>query len=279
MEGYIRVGVPKANMKEEEQGLDMIELWREPEEKSEPSPMGLKLRATLNSVHACKAVAQASAPSTITFTRTRPSSPDSTVDSPSSSTSSDVDYDSDNESTTSSSYSTISKFSSRSSGSMTSVSTSYSDVANDEEDGKNNNKNNDRVFYRCPGASTTRTPAAAAVPVLSRQRAPRPATSKTTFAPRNNFKAESHKPQSTPNTLRTLAPKSRHIYEGGETGVVTGGVMLGSPPATTTTTMTTLHSSSSGRSKGTKEGFWRASSKRTKRNASAAVSENWRRRV
>ncbi|THU97966.1 hypothetical protein K435DRAFT_886675 [Dendrothele bispora CBS 962.96] len=242
MEGCIRVGVPKMDIKEGEQGLDMIELWREPEEKSEPSPMALKLRATLSSVHACKVTAQASAPFTTTFPRTRSSSPDSTVESsPSSSTSSDVDYDSDNESTTSSSYFAVSKLSSR---------------------------------FSIPAA-------ASAVPVVSRQRAPRPTTSKTTFVSRH--KAESHKPQSTPTTtttLRTPAPKSRYMYEGGEKGVVTGGVMLGSPSPdmSTTTTTTTLRSSGS---KGAKEGSWRASSfgssKGTKKNASATVSENWRR--
>ncbi|THU92942.1 hypothetical protein K435DRAFT_201485 [Dendrothele bispora CBS 962.96] len=42
MEGCIRVGVPKTNVKEGEQGLDMIELWREQEEKkSEVSPFFL----------------------------------------------------------------------------------------------------------------------------------------------------------------------------------------------------------------------------------------------
>ncbi|THU88122.1 hypothetical protein K435DRAFT_782159 [Dendrothele bispora CBS 962.96] len=286
MEGCIRVGVPKMDIKEGEQGLDLIELWREPEEKSEHSPMVLKLRATLSSVHARKTAAQASVPSTTstttTTTRARSSSPDSTVESPSSSTSSDVDYDSDSESTTSSSYSAVSKFSSRSSESMTSVSTTCSDVASDDNDDKNKNENNDRVFYRHPGDVTTTVVATA--PVVSRQRAPCPTTSKTTFAPRN--KAESHKPQSTP-TLRNLAPKSRYMYEGGEMGVVTGGVMLGSPshssPATTTTTTTTPRSSSSGSSKGTKEGSWRASSgslsKGTKKNASVTASENWRRRV
>ncbi|THU82443.1 hypothetical protein K435DRAFT_844393 [Dendrothele bispora CBS 962.96] len=282
MEGCIRVGVPKTNVKEGEQGLDMIELWREQEEKKlEPSSMALKLRATLSSVHARKAAAQASVLSTTSTTTTTTracfSSPDSTVDSPSSSTSSDVDYDSDNESTTSSSYSAVSKFSSRSSESMTSVSTSCSEVVNDDEDDKN--KNNDRVFYRRPGAATTKPPAAVAA-VVSRQRSSCTTTSKTTFATRN--KAESHRPQSTPtstSTIRKLAPKSRYMYAGGETGVVTGGVMLGSSsPATSTTT--TLRSSS----KGVKEGSWRASSsgsssKGTKKNASAAVSENWRRRV
>ncbi|THU92933.1 hypothetical protein K435DRAFT_780050, partial [Dendrothele bispora CBS 962.96] len=259
MEGCIRVGVPKMDIKEGEQGLDLIELWREPEEKSEHSPMALKLRATLNSVHARKAAAQASALSTTTSTtRARSSSPDSTVKSPSSSTSSDVDYDSDNDSTTSSSCSAVSKFSSRSSGSMTSVSTTCSDVTNDDSDDKNENKNNDRVFYRRPGATTT--------PVVSRHRAPRPTTSKMTFATRT--KAECHKPQSAPttttSTIRTLAPKSRYMYEGGETGVVTGGVMLGTASATPATSS------------------WRASrssSKGTKKNASATVSENWRRRV
>ncbi|THU88133.1 hypothetical protein K435DRAFT_803753 [Dendrothele bispora CBS 962.96] len=248
MEGCICVSVPKKDIKEGEQGLNMIELWREQEDKKSESP-----------------------------------SPDSTLDSPSSSTSSDVDYDSDNESTTSSSYSAVSKFSSHSSESMTSVSTTCSDVTNDDSDDKNENKNNDRVFYRCPGAVTTitSTVVATAPVAISCQGAPRPTASKTTFAPRNNFKAESHKPQSTPTTLRTLAPKSRYMYKGGETGVVTGGVMLGSSPSATTTT-TTLHSSSSGSSKGTKEGSWRASSglsKGTKKNASAVVSENWRRRV
>ncbi|THU84327.1 hypothetical protein K435DRAFT_806793 [Dendrothele bispora CBS 962.96] len=265
-EGCIRVGVPKTNVKEGEQGLDMIELWREQEgKKSEPSPMALKLRATLSSVHTRKAAAQSSGPSTSTATpRTRSSSPDSTADFPSFSTSSDTDYDSDNESTTSS-YSVVSKFSSHSSGSMTSVSTTCSDAANDDEEDKNKN-DNDRMFHHRP---------AAAVPVVSRQCVPRPTTSKTTFASRN--KPEWIKPQSTPTTLRTLAPKSRYMYEGGETGVVTGGVMLGSL-ATTTTTTTLRSSSSSGSSKSAKEGSWRASSsgsslsKGTKKNASAAVS-------
>ncbi|THU97968.1 hypothetical protein K435DRAFT_857097 [Dendrothele bispora CBS 962.96] len=267
MEGCISVGVPKMDIKEGEQGLDMIELWREPEENSKPSPMALKLRATLNSVHARKAAAQSSALSTTTCTtRACPSSPNSTVESPFSSTSSDMDYDSDNEPTTSSSYSAISKFSSRSSASMTSVSTICSDVANHEdEDDKNKNKNNDRVFYRRSGATapTTKPPVVIA-PVVSRQHAPRPTTSKTTFAPRYHLYHQDSRSEI-----------EVHV-QGGETGVVTGGVMLGSPATTITTT--TLRSSGS---KGAKEDSWRASSfgssKGTKKNASATVSENWRR--
>ncbi|THU89128.1 hypothetical protein K435DRAFT_781755 [Dendrothele bispora CBS 962.96] len=103
-------------------------------------------------------------------------------------------------------------------------------IANDDDNDDEDDETN-HPLYRRPGVTlTTRVPATTktstppAVVLQPRQRAPR-LTPKTAFGPRN--KAESIKPQLAPTTaLRTLAPKSRYTYEGGETGVVTGGVLL-----------------------------------------------------
>ncbi|THU97210.1 hypothetical protein K435DRAFT_857830 [Dendrothele bispora CBS 962.96] len=75
------------------------------------------------------------------------------------------------------------------------------------------------LFYHRPGATlTTYTPATTKTSTTAilqpNQCAPLP-TPWTAFATRN--KAE------------TLTPKLRYTYEEGETGIVTGGVMLGSP--------------------------------------------------
>jgi len=233
--------------------------------------MTLKLQAALDSVRARKAANSDSVSSDTLVPRAE--SPElvySTTGASDLDLVPEVDYDSDSESTTSSRCSGYSGFSSKSFESVTSVSTTSVDEKPRHSD--TSIAKLQAKLSSAEKAAAAATPASVvAAPVQRYTVKPKPKAPVTPRKPLASVPLAHPRPES-----RSLSPKSRYTYQGGETSVVTGGVMLGGP---TRAPVNSATKGSQPKSGGVKSQAKASTTTSAKLRKGASESGDWRRRA